>query len=478
MGDRKKMKLEKKILCVSCALFFSLSICAAQDASADKTASENQSSSTSEIETVTLTIDSAVDYALKNSRTLKSNDIDLEIKKRASRYSWNVFLPNVQAAGTMSRANERSPGSSVRFEKEEDRWSTVGTVSASLNLSLAYIWQIRAARAEYEGGKISWEQNQKETVLNIKKLFYGLLVQQESLKIQKATLENARQRMIQAQTNFRNGTIPELSLLKTQVNYENTKPDVDTAEQNLAQQLDTFAFMLGMPVGTKIELEGSIEPNYIEADVEDLLARYGNGDLDIKALQSSINVMKLNLNAINISTWTPSLSVNYGWQPAYIGDKGAFHFYKDLGKDESWYDSGSLSLTLAWNITNMLPFSANRQKAKDLQANISKLEISMETLKENQKLKVKKSVDTLKQAREQIDASGRNISLAQRSYDMTYRSYRSGMTELLDLRDAETQLNQAKLGLLNQKYNYISALMDLEYTLNTDLSSGSAKKEA
>ena len=315
-------------------------------------------------------------------------------------------------------------------------------------------------------------------MLNIKKLFYGLLVQQESLKIQKVTLENARQRMIQAQTNFRNGTIPELSLLKTQVNYENTKPDVDTAEQNLAQQLDTFAFMLGMPVGTKIELEGSIEPNYIEADVEDLLARYGNGDLDIKALQSSINVMKLNLNAINISTWTPSLSVNYGWQPAYIGDKGAFHFYKDLGKDESWYDSGSLSLTLAWNITNMLPFSANRQKAKDLQANISKLEISMETLKENQKLKVKKSVDTLKQAREQIDASGRNISLAQRSYDMTYRSYRSGMTELLDLRDAETQLNQAKLGLLNQKYNYISALMDLEYTLNTDLSSGSAKKEA
>ena len=45
-----------------------------------------------DIETVTLTLDQAVEYALSNSRTLKSNDIDLEIKKRASDVSWNVFF--------------------------------------------------------------------------------------------------------------------------------------------------------------------------------------------------------------------------------------------------------------------------------------------------------------------------------------------------------------------------------------------------
>ena len=60
-------------------------------------------------ETVTLTIDQAVEYALKNSRTLKSNDIDLEMKKRASNVSWNVFLPNVSLNGTMKRSNEIIP---------------------------------------------------------------------------------------------------------------------------------------------------------------------------------------------------------------------------------------------------------------------------------------------------------------------------------------------------------------------------------
>ena len=196
-------------------------------------------------ETVTLTIDQAVEYALKNSRTLKSNDIDLEMKKRASNVSWNVFLPNVSLNGTMKRSNEISPFYAQVFTDypdEESRWDVIGGASVSWNFTPAYIAKIQIAKANYEAGKISWEQSQNETLINVKKIYYGLLLQQESLKIQKTTLENARQRMIQAEANFKSGLVPEISLLQTQVNYENTKPSVDSAEQTLNQQFDTFAF--------------------------------------------------------------------------------------------------------------------------------------------------------------------------------------------------------------------------------------------
>ena len=131
-----------------------------------------------------------------------------------------------------------------------------------------------------------------------------------------------------------------------------------------------------------------------------------------------------------------------------------------------------MSFTLAWNLTNALPWSSNQQKAKDLKQNLLKLEISLDMLKENQKVAVRKAVDTLNQAKAQIEAMERNVGLAQRAYDMTYRAYRNGTTELLDLRDSEQSLNQAKLGLVNQKYNYMTALLDLENTLNADLTSG------
>ena len=134
-------------------------------------------------------------------------------------------------------------------------------------------------------------------------------------------------------------------------------------------------------------------------------------------------------------------------------------------------------MTLAWNLTNLLPFSENRQQTADTKDTLNKLKIQRNQLVENQKINVRKAVNTLNDAREQIDVMARNISLAQRSYEMTARSYRNGTTELLDLRDAEDQLNQAKLGLANQKFNYISALLDLETELNIDFKKEAAKAE-
>ncbi|MBR4322785.1 TolC family protein [Treponema sp.] len=470
----------KKLTSLILIGFVAVNFTFAQDADSK---SEKKNENT---EVFKLSIDEAVDYALEHSRTLKSNDIDLEIKERASKYSWNVFLPNVQLSGTMSRANEYSPATAAQsqlfnsltggkypvttdYADEEARWSTIGNAAISWNFTPAYVAQIKIAKAQYEAGKVSWEQSQRETITNIKKMYYGLLLQQESLKIQKTTLENARQRMIQAQANFKNGAIPEIQYLQTQVNYENTKPDVDSAEQSLVQQMDLFAFMLGMPVGSKIELTSPIEPTYIEADADDLLAKYADNDLQIQSLEKNKLAAKLGITASDLATWLPTFALSYGWQPVYIGSEGAWHFYKDLGKDEKWYDSGSLSLTLVWNLTNMLPWSSNRQKVKDYKQQLAQLDLSIQTLKEKQKVDVRKAVDTLRQAREQIDAMGRNVTLAQRAYDMTARSYRNGTTELLDLRDAESSLNQAKLGQLNQKFQYISALMDLENTLNVNL---------
>ncbi len=372
-------------------------------------------------EKVSLTVQQAVERARQNGRTLKSAAIDLEIKERASKYGWNVLLPTVQVTGTLSRTTNTDSTwsnitSGIKSEarlsalenaiagKPEDtkpyetmlnasgmknneslHWAAVGSVSVNWTLSLAYIQQIRAAKAAYEGGKISWEQSEHEVDTQIRKLFYALLLQQESLKIKQTTLENSRQRANQAQTNFRNGSVPEISYLQAQVAYQNLIPDTEQAERELHQTLDTFAFLLGLPVGTELELIGTIEPTYIEANTEDLLARYGGNNLDIQALQNNIDQLKMNLSALNLSSWTPALVINYSWQPT-LAPYGLD--FDKWGKSSNWSDKGSLSFTLAWNITNMLPFSKNRQQAADVKANLAKLELTMETLRENQKIEV------------------------------------------------------------------------------------------
>lgn len=422
-------------------------------------------------EVVTLTVEQAVDYALQNSRDLKSNDIALLISERAKKYSWNTFLPDVQASFTVARTTDLdSTLGSVNMgrgmqglpplsEKEKYHWVLSPNISATLNLTLAQMKAIQQAKAEYEGGKITWEQGQKKIVMGIKNSFYGLLFQQERLDIQRMSLENARQRAEQARINFNNGRIPQLQLLNAQVTYENQRPDVETAEQTFNQLLDTFAVLIGMPVGTKIELSGSIEPEYVNVTMEELLERYGDNNLEIRSAQNEIEVQKIQLSALNLRSYTPVLSIGYNFNPTGT-----------MLPDLDWSDQGRLSFTLLFNITNMLPFSQTRQNAQALKDGISVNELQLEKKREEQKANVRKAVDTLNQAREQIDSMGRTVELAKQSYDMSVSSFNNGRMELLDVRDAQNQLDQARLGQLGQKLNYISALMDLEYELNSDLS--------
>lgn len=438
-------------------------------------------------ETVSFTVDEAVAYARKNSKTLKSSDIDLEIKKRTAKYSWNVFMPTVQTSATLARQNSVDaqleaqnasiesmnslfsalgapvPASPTVKETESMHWAAMGNVGVSLNLSLAYFEQIQAAKSDYESGLISYQQSIKETETNVKKLFYGLLLQQENIKVKELSLENARRRNTQSRANWDNGLVPELAYLQAYVAYENQKPEVAEAKRLLNQQLDTFAFLLGLPVGTRLKLVGSVEPEYIDADSEQLLASYGNGTLQMQSLDSTKQNLQHNLKALNLSL-APALAFSWNWQPTLTNA-----FDTEWGDSDNWSDSGSFSATLAWNITNLLPSSSTRVQAANLKDNIRKLELSMQTVQENQKMEVRKAVDTLNTAREQIDAMSRSINLAERSYTMLEQSYEAGNTELLELRDAESQLNQTKLGLLSQKYNYICAVLDLEQILNINL---------
>ena len=257
-----------------------------------------------EKEKVVLTVDDAVAYALENNKSLKSAAIDLEMKKRAKMYSWNTFLPSLGVSATAARSNDigstlqsangssqmmnmmkefhkealeqmdvDTTPSSLYDDEEKMYWSVIApNISAQWNFNLAMIESIRAAKASYEAGEISWEQTAKEMEVNVKKMFYGLLLQEESLNIQRDKLNNAKARYEQASINYKNGLVPELSVLNSQVNYENQKPEVLSEEQSFKQQKDMFVFLLGLPFGTDIELKGTVDSKFVEVNADELVS--------------------------------------------------------------------------------------------------------------------------------------------------------------------------------------------------------------
>ncbi|GHU01076.1 hypothetical protein FACS1894147_00260 [Spirochaetia bacterium] len=406
---------------------------------------------------ITLTADEAVRYALQNSRQIQSGAIDLGMQKRASDTAWNTFLPSVDVGGTINRANEaiEIPGVTIT---EKDHWTMGGSIGVSLNFNIAMIETIKAAKIDYEAGKITFEETQKQLERDVQKLFYSLLLMQKSIDISEENLLAAKNRVTEAEQNYRAGKISEIELLQTQVAYQNQQPEVLREKQALKQNLNSFALLLGMKAGTGIQVTGTIDrPAAGETEFQITTTLKAAPTRTELGLQKSIDALAVNRKALNLQTFTPSLQLSYGLQP------GASLTSLTDGTTDPWQDNGGFSAGLVWNLSNLLPFSANRQQVKDIDANIAKLRIAQTDARENAINEAQQLADTLELSRAQIAALEANITLASRNYELTEAAYRSGRVDLLKVQDAELSLNQARQGLLAEQFNYMSALLDIEY---------------
>lgn len=460
---------------------------------------------TSKAEKITLTIDQAVEYALKNSKSLKSSAIDLEIAKRANTFSWNVLLPSASVSGTLARSNSidyvksqmtstavlmgmaqempaaqaMANSSSITdsildaaYSSEEAAlWHPVGSLSFQWNFNVAMIESMVIAKKQYEAGKISWDKSCNETELSIRQLFYGILMMRESLRIDEESLANSEARMKQAEINYRNGQVPELSLLNARVTYQNKKPSVEWARQNMEQQMDMFAFLLGLPYGQEIELVGSIDQDYAELrgklsalDADSLFLTYVEQNAEIQNLKKQIEVLKSGIAASTLSIFTPSLSVGWGLNPTVS------NIEKNWLDKDNYNETGNLTITLVYsNLFDMLPFSSGMQKIKDSKQNLAKLEIGLDQLYQNTEMTIHNSVADINKSIDNINSMNRNIEVAQAAYNSTLRGYNNGSQEELAVKDAENSLSQAKLGLTNEKFTFITTVLKLENQLNTKL---------
>ena len=333
-----------------------------------------------------------------------------------------------------------------------------GTISISSQFAFnpALITSIKAAKSSWEGSAINYGKAVEETSVNVRKLYYAIVLQEEVLKIKQETLESQKQRMIQAQYDYRNGLVPEIYLLQSQVTYENSKPEVEEAAMTLESSKRRFAMLLGLD-DDQINLTDSIDQVDVETN-EKMLLDGINRRYDIMALDKQSQTLALQKRALIEKTVVPSVVINASYQPT-VGN-----VFKKWNTDSNKIsDNGSVSVTVAWTISEMFPGSSSAGSYRELDSAIKKLEAGRILSVRNAKTEILNCIDSLEKSRNSVLAAERTINLAQKSYEMTLEAYRNGNADSLELKDAQSQLNQAKLGKLSNQYNYICALIDLEY---------------
>ncbi len=396
-----------------------------------------------------LSLDEAVSDALRNNLQMKSSEIDLKMAEMAYKYSYNTLVPTANATAAFSRSNDAK----TMLDSSKNEVSFVYGISGSWTFNPAMITSIRVAYQNYNNGQISYEQAADQMKQNIRKLYFSIVLQQDALTIKEDALEIQKNRYLQAQTDYENGLIPEIAYLQTRVAYENAKPSYEEAKIGLDSSKRQLAFLLGYDINEDLNLTTPIEHSFVEVNVNDALDCVSNR-YDIRALELSGKLLKLQKEALIESTFLPSISLSASWQPtlADIDWKG-----KDY-----WIDNGSISGAVVWNLTNLLPSSSQYKSLFDLKNSQKKFDNGKQMAYDNARMEIINLVDKLNQAKGSLVSSDGTVALAQKNYDARLVSFNEGSSDYLDLQDSENQLSQAKLGRLSNKFNYIAALIDLE----------------
>jgi outer membrane protein TolC len=445
-----------------------------------------------------LTINGAVDLALRNNLSLKNGAITLDTKKRASDLVWNQFLPDLALRGTLARQNKTTtqtvmapsavinptnllpPGSSTApvfgvspSSVELPGWSMQGNFSASLNLSAALFAGIAVIKADYEAGRVSYEKARLQVERDVRKAYNDMLLLAENIDLLRASYEAAERQVSTARANYQAGLAPQLTLLQAEVSRNNMKPSIDQAENGLILSRARFAMTLGLPYDTRFDLISEpADADSAPPELAELIGKAAQNKPDIRELLEQHKVLEKNRLARSLQAHTPYLRLDWSLSPTFGGDP----FKDSWFKKDNWSDRGSFSITLGVSLNGLFPFTKEGQAIKDIDNQIKSLAGNIAQMIQGTELEIYNTILTLAQVRSTLQAQTETVNLAERAHQLTDEAYRAGLQDIFQVQNAKLELDKARLEIIRQQNTYRNSLIDLEYAAGLPFGTLSAWK--
>ena len=420
-----------------------------------------------------LDIDTAVELALSYNLGIRSQRIDLTIAERDYAHRFNVLIPQFAAQGTIVRPNAEPQDPMAAFLPPDDepdpppRWNISGTVSAQLTLSAQMLHGVRAVTNAYHNSQTELQDAEREIEKQVRTLFYQLLLQQEQLALSQQRLAAAQARLDEVEQNYQAGLVDELTLRRTQVALETQRPAIlrqqqgfTTAKQNLAATIG----IAGLTDIRDIEIIGSIEQAQRTLTAEQELLMLLDRNSDIRSAQRGTQGIQTRID-LTRSEMLPSLTLAYSLNPTLSGDP----FSGDVTDSDNWNDRGSFSLTLRQPIDPLLPGSRTRQQLANQRDQLKQMELRVDQARSGVELQTRRLAGEISAANQSIESLQSNVELAERAFELAEEAYNSGLRDFSVVRDAEIDLADSRLQLLQEQHRVIELLLELEYLLNTPM---------
>ena len=404
-------------------------------------------------EELTVTVEQAVELAMQNNIQVHQAERTLAQAERSNRNSWNSASPSISASTSL-----QIPLMENAMTKSKDMSVSVSG-SASLRLTPSLYTSIRSAKLQLEQGEITYEDALRSVELNVRKIFYSLLLSEQTIETQKRSMEAAKRQYETNLAKYNRGQLSELDLFTSQVNYESKMPAVESQENQLVNSMESFKQLLGVNRDVKLNLKGSLEgfSNFDEEKVQVNLSEISA----IKKLEKQIETTENQLLATRFGAYGPTLSASYSIGAGQTLKEG----------QEFKMTNHAVTVGVAIPLDGYLPWSNGAMSIANQKDSLASLKENLEAQKRTTQLSIENSLRTIRQAKSQLKSLEATANLAQKTYDLTQIAYNQGSRDLNSLRNAEDSLISSKTQLQSQNYTLVNAILELENTLGVPFGS-------
>lgn len=420
---------------------------------------------------VELKLADALTYALENNPSAKNARLELLISKATIKETTSrglpqinggynldynaktpvVFLPNQPPFGDPSNPSDVIP---ARFGVSYSSGLSV-TVSQMI-FDGSFFVGLRAAQTLLDLTNKDLKKAEIDVVENVKKAYYGVLVNQQRIRLAEANLSRIDTLLKETTALLEAGFVEKLDVSRVQVQRNNIYTQVQRSQTGLDISKQILKLQMGIPMEYEVVLAESLEELTPKEETLALLGEEGAERIELEQVTTQLTLVGLDLKN-NMSQYMPKID--------FIGNarrSGAGNELDRVFNKSNWFGSSLVGVSMSVPIFDGFGKAARIQKNR---VQINQIENQRTFLKESFKNELYAAKANLRNDLKLLEIQEANMQLATEVYQIARIKYKEGVGSNLEVVEADAALIQAEINYLGAIYDGLISKINLEKAL-------------
>ena len=410
--------------------------------------------------TLTLTLDKALEIALDENPTIKVAAEEIALKKVASKEAWQSLLPEASLNGSLDHTIKVAEMklNDMSFKMGQDGTNTANA-GLSINLPLfapAVYRAMSMTKTDIELAVEKSRASELDLINQVTKAYYQLMLAQDSYEVLQGSYKLAEDNFNVVNAKYQQGAVSEFDKISAEVQMRSIKPNVISAANAVTLAKLQLKVLMGITADVDIKTDDNLT-NYEsmlfanQLKEEDMSLENNTTmkqfELNMKLLEKNVKSLKTNFMP------TLSMSFSYQYQSLYNPNINFF--------DYTWSNSSSLM----FNLSIPLYRASNFTKVKSARIQMRQLDWNRIDTERKLNMQVVSYRNNMTASSEQVVSNKENVMQAEKAVQIAGKRYEVGKGTVLELNSSQVSLTQAQLTYNQSIYDYLVAKADLDQVL-------------